>query len=77
MLCLSHKATINMLDIIGEGHDEKVLEWRESLVERIADDPHSTSCMVNIYNSVLLFKAHICTVWTYRAILGLNSQLRC
>jgi hypothetical protein len=48
MLCLSHKATINMLDIIGEGHDEKVLEWRESLVERITDDPHSTSCMYGL-----------------------------
>ena len=52
MLCLSHKATINMLDIIGEGHDEKVLEWKESLVGRITDDPHSTLCMVRLKSCI-------------------------
>ena len=35
MLCLSHQATLKMLDVVAEGHDELVWEWRESLLDRI------------------------------------------
>ena len=31
---LSHKSTLRVLDEAAEGHDEKVWDWRESLVER-------------------------------------------
>lgn len=37
MLCLSHKATLNMLDVIAEGHDELVWEWREKLLGHISE----------------------------------------
>ena len=70
-----------MLDIVGEGHDEKVLEWKESLVERITDDPHSTSCMVKLTFILACINSLwyvMYTVWTHRAILGFNfSQLWC
>ena len=35
MLCLSHKATLNMLDVVADGHDEAVLEWRDKLLNRV------------------------------------------
>lgn len=41
MLCLSHRATLKMLDVVAEGHDELVWEWREKLLPRVdfADIP--------------------------------------
>ncbi len=32
MLCLSPTATINLLNNLGEGHDELVLEWQDELL---------------------------------------------
>lgn len=35
ILCLSRKATLNMLDVVADGHDEAVLEWRDKLLNRV------------------------------------------
>ena len=32
MLCLSPTATISLLDSLGDGHDEVVLEWQDVLL---------------------------------------------
>ena len=37
MLCLSHQATLNMLDVVADGHDEKVWEWKENQMNHIGD----------------------------------------
>ena len=31
MVCLSHQGTLNIMDIIAEGHSEKVDAWKDSL----------------------------------------------
>lgn len=45
MLCLSHQATINMLDGIAEGHDEKVHEWKDSLLTRLPTEDYCDQVM--------------------------------
>lgn len=50
MLCLSHQATLNMLDVVADGHDEFVWEWRENLLKRIA----FSDIPVCSYNFILL-----------------------
>ena len=34
-MCLSHKSTLNVVDSLGEGHDEQVKQWREELKDFI------------------------------------------
>ena len=34
-LCLSPSGTLNLLGSLGEGHDEKIFEWQDSLLERL------------------------------------------
>ena len=34
-LCLSPSGTLRMLDCLGDGHDEKIWEWQESLMARL------------------------------------------
>lgn len=45
-LCLSPAATLRLLGSLGEGHDEKIFEWQESLLEDGAQH-----WMTNITNS--------------------------
>ena len=35
MLCLSHQATISLMDTIAEGHDEEVMEWQDIIAETV------------------------------------------
>lgn len=35
MLCLSHKGTANLIRKLTADHDKSVLQWRDSLRERI------------------------------------------
>ena len=34
-LCLSPASTLKLLGNLGEGHDEKIFEWQDSLLERL------------------------------------------
>lgn len=36
-ICLSHKATLNIVDRMGEHHDEKVLQWVQDLESAIQE----------------------------------------
>ena len=60
MLCLSHQATINMFDIIADGHDEKVLDWSEELLQRVQTSDiqeqvtYCYQCNLN-YNIILFY----------------------
>jgi len=36
-ICLSHKATLNIVDHMGEHHDEKVLQWVQDLESAIQE----------------------------------------
>ena len=31
LLCLSHKSTIRTIDKLGDGHDQAVIKWKNSL----------------------------------------------
>ena len=33
--CLSPASTLKLLGNLGEGHDEKIFEWQDSLLERL------------------------------------------
>lgn len=37
MVCMSRKSALRILDSLGEGHDEPVEEWRDSLLIRVHD----------------------------------------
>lgn len=37
MICVSPRATINMLDHLGEGFDEHVREWQHDLLPRLKE----------------------------------------
>ena len=32
---LSHAVTVDVVTAVGDGHDEKVIEWRDSLVSSV------------------------------------------
>jgi len=36
-ICLSHKAILNIVDHMGEHHDEKVLQWVQDLKSAIQE----------------------------------------
>ena len=51
-ICLSHKSTLMFLDEAAEGYDEKVWDWRDTLLERIADrhtDVAQVSILITIW----------------------------
>ena len=49
-LCLSHKATINLVDNFGVRFDEKVLNWKTEL-EKSMDTTVSYKCEIN-FNAI-------------------------
>ena len=55
-LCLSPYATLKLLDSLGDGHDEKLFEWRDSLVRRI-EVLMMDQVRVNYFNSCVLIKS--------------------
>lgn len=36
---MTHTSTVSLMDNVADGHDEKVLEWQDDLLEKVAS-PH-------------------------------------
>ena len=37
LITLSSRATLNLLDELGQDHDDPVLAWRDSLIPRVTE----------------------------------------
>lgn len=48
MVCMSPRATLNLLDGLGTDHDEPVCEWRDGLLVRTHDTADSQVSVVAI-----------------------------
>ena len=56
-LCLSPPGTLRLLDCLGDGHDEKIWEWRESLTARL--QIAQVNCVLITCTNILTQKVHL------------------
>lgn len=47
MITLDPSQLHHLLDRLGEGHDQVVLEWQDELLKQL--DPHNVSVLADIY----------------------------